>query len=158
MNIFALDYNTQKAAKWHVDRHAVKMILESAQLLCISHVQTNSYYTPKYKGNGFRNHPCAIWTRASTGNYKWLCELGLELCKEYTYRYGKVHATQNVLLDLKNHVPWNIPSKGLTSFALAMPDNCKVQGNPIQSYRNYYVQEKRHLAKWSKRAIPPWFV
>ena len=34
MNIFFLDWDTEKCAKYHCDKHVVKMILETAQLLC----------------------------------------------------------------------------------------------------------------------------
>jgi len=34
MNIFILDNNPKLAAQYHCDKHCVKMILESAQLLC----------------------------------------------------------------------------------------------------------------------------
>ena len=37
MNIFILDEDIDKCAEYHVDKHVVKMILESAQLLCTAH-------------------------------------------------------------------------------------------------------------------------
>lgn len=37
MNIFALHNNPRKASRWHVDKHVVKMILETAQLLYTAH-------------------------------------------------------------------------------------------------------------------------
>ncbi len=40
---------------------------------------------------------CSIWVRESLSNYLYLCDLGLELCKEYTYRYGKRHKSQDVI-------------------------------------------------------------
>jgi len=37
MNIFILHWNPRKAARWHLDKHVVKMILETAQLLYTAH-------------------------------------------------------------------------------------------------------------------------
>ena len=37
MNIFFLDENPTLSAQYHVDKHVVKMILETAQLLCSVH-------------------------------------------------------------------------------------------------------------------------
>ena len=34
MNIFLLDKDPKIAAQYHCDKHVVKMILESAQMLC----------------------------------------------------------------------------------------------------------------------------
>ena len=45
---------------------------------------------------------------------------------------------------------------GLTPFAQAMPDYCKSE-DIVQAYRKYYIMEKQHLAKWSKREIPEWW-
>jgi len=30
--------------------------------------------------------------------------------------------------------------------------------NSSLSYRNYYINGKRHLAKWTKRDNPDWFI
>ena len=37
MNIFILDKDIEKCAQYHCDKHLIKMILESAQLLCTAH-------------------------------------------------------------------------------------------------------------------------
>ena len=97
MNIFFLDYDTAKCAKYHCDKHVVKMVLETAQLLCgVHHMCDNVKNQAPYKLS-HKNHPCAIWTRESLSNYLYLCDLGLELCKEYTYLYGKRHKSQDVI-------------------------------------------------------------
>lgn len=40
MNIFALHPNPRKAARWHADKHVVKMLLESVQMLYTVHWTT----------------------------------------------------------------------------------------------------------------------
>ena len=155
MNIFFLDFNTQKCAQYHCDKHVVKMILETAQLLCGAHHITNSqYYEIPYKLS-HKNHPCSIWVRESLSNYLYLCDLGLELCKEYTYRYGRRHKSQDV-------IEWCLTNKlsindiGFTTPPKAMPDEYKAQ-SVVESYRNYYIGAKKDFCVWKNRDIPEWF-
>ena len=80
MNIFYLDSDIELNAKYHNDKHVVKMILESAQLLCGVHWYLGRSAPYKFS---HKNHPCSIWTRSSINNYNYLCKLGKALCKEY---------------------------------------------------------------------------
>lgn len=96
MNIFVLDKDPVKAARFHNDRHVIKMILESAQLLSTAHVvldgeKVAAYDVPFLLRPTHVNHPCAIWARATGANYDWLYRLLVGLLAEYTRRYGKVH-------------------------------------------------------------------
>jgi hypothetical protein len=154
MNIFFLDNDVKKCAEYHCDKHVVKMILETAQLLCGAHWATDSPYLVPYKMS-HKNHPCSIWTRESLSNYHLLCELGLELCKEYTHRYEKRHKSQDVIEWCMVHKP-NISDIGLTEPAKAMPDEYKTN-SVVESYRNYYVGAKLNFATWKKREKPFWF-
>jgi hypothetical protein len=153
MNIFFLDYDPKKCAQYHNDKHVVKMILETAQLLCGVHwvMGNEAPYKLSHK-----NHPCSIWVRSSLENYLWLCELGLELCIEYEYRYGKKHKTYDVIMWCILNKP-NVSDVEFTSPPLAMPDHCKVDNNPTKSYRNYYMIEKSSFCKWKGRDIPNWY-
>ena len=159
MNIFVLSLITRLCAEYHADKHVVKMILETCLLLCSAHIildkVTEIEGTDLYKLT-HQNHPCAIWARSSSSNYKWLYDLFYELCEEYTYRYNKVHLCFKKFRDILVFVPNNIPEGPLTSFALAMPDECKLE-DPVESYRNYYITHKQHLSKWTKRSVPEWF-
>ena len=155
MNIFFLDEDPTMSAQYHVDKHVVKMILETAQLLCGVHHATapDNTYVP-YKLS-HKNHPCSIWARTSLSNYLYLCELGLELCKEYTYCYGKRHKSQDVIEWCLINKP-NVPDVEFTEPAKAMPDEYKV-GDVVQSYRNYYMGAKSGFATWKNRQKPFWF-
>ncbi len=86
MNIFAVDKDPKISAQQLCDKHVVKMILESAQMLCA--VYDNG--TAPYK-RAFYNHPCTIWARETEQNYEWLLNHAYAMCQEYTRRYGKVH-------------------------------------------------------------------
>ena len=163
MNIFFLHILPQICAEMHIDKHVVKMILETTQLLCSAHYMANEnntpIYTPCYKLT-HKNHPSSIWTRESKENYKWLCELGKELCKEYTYRYGKIHKCQAYIEDLAQHVP-NLPDLEFTQPRQAMPNMYK-DDDSIEAYRQYYFFGKIKIHSWkgkiSGRPTPEWIV
>jgi len=162
MNIFFLDENPTLSAQYHVDKHVVKMILETAQLLCSVHHVTDQLPTNYRRSTveapyklSHKNHPCAVWARQSLSNYLYLCELGLELGKEYTHRYGKRHKSIDVINWCIINKP-NIPDIGFTTPAMAMPDEFKVD-SVVESYRNYYMGAKSDLASWKNREKPFWF-
>ena len=153
MNIFFLDLDPEECAKMHVNKHVVKMILEHLQLLCSVHHATESKFIPPYKLT-HKNHPCSIWTRESLSNYKYLIQLTKELCKEYTYRYGKVHKCEQYLELLENNLP-PIDDIGFTKPRQAMPNAYKEEDS-VMAYRNYYFYDKKHIHAWKKREPPEW--
>lgn len=145
MNIFYLHHLQRKCARWYVDRHVIKMILETCQLLCTAIWLSGgeAYCKPTHQ-----NHPCSIWTRASKQNWKWLRRLGIALCKEYTFRYNKTHKLESVIRNLS--VP-NLPDLEFQCPPCAMPDQYKIENNVIMSYRNYYCKGKAHLHFWKNQ-------
>ncbi len=56
MNIFVLDLNPALAAQYQADKHIVKMVLESAQLLC-SPFEPDDKHGRKDSGPGNRRKP-----------------------------------------------------------------------------------------------------
>jgi hypothetical protein len=175
MNIFYLDNDQSVCAKYHVDKHVVKMILEYSQLLSTAHrvldgVETaavsasgrnkkvwklnNSYDGILYAATHI-NHPSAIWVRHGFENYQWLHSLLVELCKEYTYRYGKTHKCERTgLVDKLQYAPFNISTKLFTEPTPAMPVDYIIKGDSLQSYRNYYNGSKTKLHSWKQRPVP----
>lgn len=156
MNIFYLDSCPEKAAKMHVDKHVVKMILESAQMLSTAHRLLCEDVDPILYKTTHKNHPCSKWCRESIDNYEWLYWHFCYLCDEYTYRYGKVHLTDSKLREPLSCIPKNISRIGFTTVAQAMPDEFK-DPNPIKAYRQYYIAAKNKFAKWTKREKPEWY-
>jgi len=155
MNIFVLDNNPVTAAQMACDKHVVKMILESAQMLC-SPFESG---TAPYKRTHY-NHPCSIWARASRTNYDWLIAHALALCAEYEIRYGpnKQHKSKKIVEWCNdNKEKLGLSDLGLTEFALAIPDDCKAN-DVTSAYRRYYVKHKAGFAKWTKRNVPEWFL
>jgi hypothetical protein len=155
MNIFVLDENIDLCAQYHVDKHCVKMILETTQLLNNAVVAHDTNYTPIYKPT-HQKHPCSIWATASRSNFEWLNQLGLALCHEYTYRYHKRHKCHDILDYFSQLAKERMPDSGLTKFAVCMPEEYKVE-DPILSYRNYYRGAKAGFAKWTNREAPEWW-
>lgn len=123
------------------DRHCIKMILESAQLLCTA-IWLHGGVAP-YKAT-HRSHPCTIWAAESKKNWLWLKEYALALCEEYTLRYGKIHKTQEIIELLSSDC---IPDGEMTPFAQAMPDEYKRPNDVVEAYRTYYREGKQYMNK-----------
>ena len=180
MNIFFLSLDPQQSAIMHVDKHVVKMILEYCQLLSTAHRVLDGKeiieVSPKnrkikrwilndphlndtlYKATHI-NHQSAIWCRSSNENYKWLHSLLMYVCEEYTFRYGKIHKSQrDGVVSSLLALPINIDIKPFSCPTLAMPDECKIEGDAIASYQKYYNEKKQHIAHWKKRNTPNWFL
>lgn len=151
MNIFVLDEDVKKCAQAHCDKHVVKMLVEYAQLLCSAYYFTGEDHLAPYKLT-HKNHPCAIWTRGSLSNWRWLRDLGIELHREYTHRYGKTHASGVVIEGLKEP---SLEDCGLTPFAQAMPVEF-YELDAVAAYRRYYNIDKKKLLAYSKREVPSW--
>lgn len=178
MNIFYLDRTPQQAAEWMVDRHVVKMILESAQLLCTAHRMLDGNQIPGKSRTGRNvkrfvldddrnvmlyqathvNHPSAVWARTSTDNYLWLMEHFCALNREYSYRYGdKVHKCFE-LASLLQSPPKNLKIHNLTEMPCAMDKQYIISTDPVINYRNYYKYGKKHLHRYTKRDFPLWLL
>ena len=156
MNIFFLSLCPKTCAIMHCDAHVRKMILEYAQMLCSAHHVSGRYKNPNLYKIAFKNNPCTVWTRKTTGNYLWLYTLFMELCKEYTFRFGKVHSSQIKLQNCLSFIPVGIPHGNITRVHQAMPDRCK-HCRDMCAYHNYYNMEKTYFAKWTKRDPPYWY-
>lgn len=152
MNIFVLDKDLTKCAQYYCDKHIVKMILETAQLLCSTYYFTDEIDKSPYKLT-HKNHPCSLWVRASLSNWIWTRDLGLALYVEYKYRYeNRTHKSGEVIRLLKEP---NLPNLGITKRPQVMPEQY-FNKSTIQAYRNYYNGEKQNLLKYTKRDNPYW--
>ena len=176
MNIFYLHEDPIQNAKWHIDKHIVKMPIEYAQLMSTAHrMLDGEMYLGKtaigrnikrwrledkredilYKASHI-NHPSAIWVRESKSNYMKMFQMYMATLAEFFYRYGKIHGSSKPSLELMRP-PNNIPKIKETQIPQCMPEICKVKDNPILAYRNYYIVEKSSFASWKNREIPEWF-
>jgi hypothetical protein len=186
MNIFYLDPNPKVCAEMHCDKHVVKMIIEYAQLMSTAHriIDGEQYTDLTANGRNIQrwrlpderenllykashiNHPSAIWCRENKANYDYLYQLFYWLCREYTHRYGKIHATDEKLAEHLLQSPQNIGHGEFFAPTPAMPSELKIMAKTVvagrkydvlASYQNYYIQAKASFAKWKNRTTPEWF-
>ena len=147
MNIFYLDKCPVKAAQVQYNKHVVKMILESAQMLCTAHHcygDKNQVENVPYK-QAHLNHPSTVWTRRSKSTYMWLYNHMMALGDEYTKRYGKTHLSITKCKDFLAIPPRHIQGDDWCQPPQAMPDEYKDKCS-IQAYWNYYIGEKHIVA------------
>ena len=155
MNRFYLHKDPVKAAKLQYNTHVVKMILESAQMLCTAHrchsLADEVDWVPYKKAHV--NHPSTIWARQSASHYLWLYHHMLALGDEYTKRYGKVHLSIKKCKEPLTKYPDGILHTGFSEPPQCMPDEYKVEGDSISAYWNYYIGEKHTVANIKKEKI-----
>ena len=165
-----------KAAQSLVDKHVIKMVLESCQLLSTAHrvldgkevvgknekgrktthwVLEDSREDILYKCT-HKNHPSAIWARQSISNYSWLVDHLFALSDEYTHRYNKRHATMSKLGYLIQSPPFNLNDWDITPMPSCMDPEYIVSKDPVENYRNYYKFGKANLHSWKNRQPPSW--
>ena len=152
MNIFVVDEDPQVAARQLCDKHVVKMILDSAQMLCTVALE-HGYEDVPYK-KAHPKHPCTLWAGKSAENWQWLITHGLAMAEEYTRRYGRQHKSEAVIRWCAR-LPVGFPEKELTPFAQAMPEQYKNEC-AVTAYRAYYHGEKAGFATW-KSEVPQWW-
>ena len=89
MNIFHLHKVPKVCAEYHCDKHVVKMILETAQMLSTAYQRhcglDDELYKPAYP-----KHPMTIWVGDSVENFTYAWYLGTHLGLQYTKRYRKL--------------------------------------------------------------------
>jgi hypothetical protein len=180
MNIFVVDNCPKIAAQNLCNKHVVKMIVETAQMLSTAHrvldgtpyidktahgrkVTRYRHWYTNFETNlckaAMINHPCTKWCMTSIANYRWLYEHGCELMSEYTFRYNKTHAMERLYKLFLIAEPGYLHINGMmnfTPFAQAMPDKYKDK-DAVVAYRNYYIGDKARLAQWTKRNPPEWY-
>ena len=148
MNIFHLHKDPKICAEYHCDKHVVKMILETAQMLSTAYRRNFGDNDDLYK-TAFPKHPMTIWVGDSGYNFKWSLDLLDELLHQYTLRYNKVHTTKKISDLLHNrHNKWNCWKTEFTPPPQCMPDQYKHK-DYITAYKQYYIGEKKRFAKYT---------
>ena len=148
MNIFFLDKDPKIAAQLQCDKHVVKMVLETAQML--STAARKRGFELGYK-SAYPKHPMTLWISESPHNYSWAIQHGLALGTEYQLRYHKVHKSHEVIKELA--MLDNGDATQMTKPPQCMPDEYKTD-DYVQSYRNYYVGDKKRFAKYTNQTTP----
>ena len=151
MNIFYLHKDPREAARLQYNKHVVKMILESAQMLCTAH---HCYGDKWQKENvpykqAHLNHPSTVWARRSKATYMWLFKHMMGLGYEYWLRYGKQHLSISKCSMFLSKPPVHIQGEEFVQPPQAMPDEYKDPCS-IQAYWNYYIGEKHVVVNLNK--------
>lgn len=177
MNIFVLSECPIESAQMMCDKHVVKMVTESAQMLSTAHRLLDGKMIQFGKAKRWKldddredilfhavhmNHPCTLWTMESSSNYAWHYDHYYALAREYERRYGKEHGSFSRQTQIGKRLrlfPNNIPRRGRTPFAVAMKNfpQCIVPNDVVESYRNYYRMVKRTFAVWDHSETPAWY-
>ena len=167
MNIFVLDLDPRRCARYHCDFHVGKMITETAQILS---TVLGGPYKPTHV-----SHPCVKWAEDGIDNVVWLIALGDALGEEFEHRRGKKHASSLVLDEIERRFTPQLSGniQPPSHFALAMPEHIRrsaLTASPeraVESYRAYYNECKQGFwrrtgqwvpATWGSRDTPEWFV
>ena len=151
MNIFCVNEDPYLAACELPDRHIVKMPVETAQMLAVIYSPHIHDIGPIYKADGtpyktqkgaFKNHPCTRWAAKSRFNINWLLQHGIGLCEEYTFRFGKRHASEDAIRYagmLWSGTCW----EKHTPFVRAMPDDIKndTSIDTVTAYQRYVASK-----------------
>lgn len=158
MNLFILSLDHVMNAKYHVDKHVVKMPIEATQLICTA-IRERCEIDYGYKST-YVNHPVTQWVGASFDNFLWTVDYATQLLREYQYRFGKVHKTSEVLSGIGEY--WDqiadvLGGIGRTPHHLAVSPELK-HLEPVLAYRAYYLKNKKRIFKWTKREVPSWIV
>ena len=155
MNIFHLDKDPLLCAKYHCDKHVVKMILETGQMLCTAYQRHYGLKDDLYKP-AYPHHPMTKWVGDSGGNFFFTIKLFDCLLDEYKKRYNKTHKTSRIIILLTDkYLKWHDMIGEFTNPPLCMPDEYKLD-DYVQSYKNYYIGEKMYFAKYNYSETPHW--
>ena len=182
MNIFLLDKNVNINARYHCDKHVVKMLLETCQMIgTVLRVSFDISDIPGQCKSTHVNHPSVKWiTNDPINKFPYLFHLGRSLSSEYTYRYRRIHKCAQTLWDIPSQVlrgtssnsDWLLTLRAIqlysehyiheytdfSDFPKVMPEHCIISDDPVECYRNLYCTEKAYMCKWTGRDKPEWFV
>ena len=164
MNVFYLDTDPVLAAQYHCDKHVVKMIVETTQLLSFAlHLQGLDWNQHGlYKPNrAHLRHPCTLWVSESRSNFLWAANLALALLDEWCFRFSHRSRSEHRSFDPLSRalkLAFVLPDRKETPPAQAFSEFTHLRDpqNPVLAYRAYYREAKRHLLEYTLREKPVW--
>ena len=161
MNRFIIDKTPEAIAMALCNKHVVKMPLEEAQMLCTAmhiHAPKDWLETANLYRQVHTNHPCTIWARHTSTNYRFALDLFKAMLAEYTYRYDKVHASSRLIDKLEEGEQF-IPRGVLTPHPECFSEHINLKDGtqwPVRSYRLFYFADKREFLDYKRRPVPYW--
>jgi len=167
MNVFLLDEDPALCAQYTCDKHISIGILNTGYIL--SRVMRNRGIVYGFNvSDNRRTHPFVKWAESRDGNFLWLQQLGVELCKEFSYRYSSngshSHSSEHIIRDTyleeeKRNIRWKKEKceVDIDNAPQCIPGYLK-NGSTIKSYRDYYLIKKSHMLQYTKRNVPNWIL
>ena len=162
MNRFIIGHVPQEIVQSMCDKHVVKMPLEEAQMLCTVLRKADPEFADAhglYK-MAHKNHPCTLWAGETRSNYMYAFMLWQYMCLEYTYRYGKHHATERFVEAFREGAKL-VPEGLMTRHPECFGEHTDLKSDefwPVDSYRKFYnTKQHRFKMTWTNRDVPYWF-
>lgn len=156
MNLFMTSLDPVQAAREHCNVHRIKMIVETAQMLCTAHRLIDGDERADKLGlykSTHVNHPCSVFVRENSNHYSWTYRLLEALCVDYAAVSNKPHATTRLLSILKTQ-PRGIRVCNEFKPVIAAPEEFKSMaedyGVPF-AYKEYMCRKFRD---WMTREKP----
>lgn len=166
MNIFFLHTNGWVMAMLHCDSHVSKMILEIAQLASNVYHHYDSHATKLYKKTHTR-HPMSIFMCQNVHNFTLCVIRGIQIAKEYTLRFNRVHSSELMLHDMLSCPPdftrasppeysegTAFGSYGPFMIPLCIADRSLHHTDACVAYTQYYLDKLmkiKRLRRWRKK-------
>ena len=169
VNIFFLDLNPEKCAKYYNDKHILKIPIEITQVLSkvlhhykkegIININVSRIYVDSKMISQSSN--LFLWM-LKENNFSYCLNLAIELIKEYKYRYNKRNHKTEIPLKYIEEVfkkNKNIFRKNQNK-NLSFPIINKylyyelLSKNPIKIARYHYTELKYFKGKYKKKNIP----
>ena len=166
VNIFILDKDLKKSARYTLDCHVSRGIFEAAMIFftvrnLLNIEEKGRHYRPSHKYHGIIK-----WVRYSSKNYEFLYEFTKYLNDEYKSRYKK--DVDHVSFELMRETYKDFDEicelfeiHEFTSPYQAMPLVFRCSDDMyVEAYRKYYFFHKRFslpFVTWKNREKPDWF-
>ena len=169
MNVFVCDNDPTRAALQLCDKHVVKMIVESVQILSSVDDKWNlSEHMPGVDlcRPGWKNHPAVLCARNNSAYALWIAEHGYALSMEYACRYGKIHAMDNLAYYFRKAARLQFGTVAFdaditNTFPRCMPEKYALKATTVDAYRSYLDFKYNELwapgkARWTNASQPSW--
>lgn len=187
MNIFRLSDDPAEAARFHCDRHVVKMCTEAAQILSTAKRLAEGAPTdaPDRPGKPFlllpgeRLHRPAgslLWQIADKAVYaathatgplvRWVAASRANYAWQFAHyralldEYQRRYGRTHAASwphDALSPIPTSLPDAGPTPAPQVMPEQYRGD-DPVAAYRRLYLGEKARFARWAHATpTPTWF-
>lgn len=177
--IYFLHKDPEECAKMYIDAHVIICPLRVGLILCSYWREIKSQkecddadlYAAQDRERYFSG-----WLHENTNNFTWLTKLFVALVNEYEFRFNKPHPSKPIAKYFEGQKPYtkyigktkrlkDFPIQNLDTYKYAVDDNynnystrsmlkLKQVFSSINTFRNYYTQEKMVKGVYTKRPRP----